>query len=39
MSTGLAEVADFIGVCRYCGMPIYEPGQACAALDAGVCRP
>lgn len=39
MSTESPDVSDFIGVCRYCGMPIYEPAQACAALDAGVCRP
>jgi hypothetical protein len=31
--------ADYIGICETCGMPIYRPGQACPALDAGVCRP
>lgn len=26
-------------LCEYCGMSIVEPGQACPALDDGVCSP
>jgi hypothetical protein len=38
MSTESPDSGDYIGVCRYCGAPIYQPGQACAALEAGVCK-
>lgn len=26
-------------ICEYCGMPIKQDGQLCAALDDGVCAP
>ncbi len=30
---------DAVEICEFCGMPILEEGQDCAALDDGRCRP
>jgi len=31
--------SDDTEICEFCGMPIEEDGQKCAALHDGRCRP
>lgn len=35
---GVSQPEQSYGDCEYCGLPITEDGQACAALDDGQCR-
>ena len=39
MSSETAVSSEPLLVCEFCGFPIEESDQECAALDEGICAP